>query len=218
MGTSSLRKAAVVLLSLPSVQRSRLLGKLDAAQSAVVAEELNALSGVSETEQDAVAAEFAAARLGESRQHPAAPFQFLHGLGAAEILDLIADEQPQTIALILCQLPPRQAAGVLAELTPEGQISITGRIAAMNDTSPETIRDVEQALSRRLYGPTTQSTGNRRLAGVVRILNVMEPASERRLLSMLAKTAPELAHEIRLAMFGPDVGRREGWQTADAAG
>jgi len=61
MATSDLRKAAVVLLSLPSGQRSQLLGKLEPEQAKAVAAEMNGLGALSGTEQEAVAREFAEA-------------------------------------------------------------------------------------------------------------------------------------------------------------
>ena len=50
------------------------------------------------------------------------------------------------------------------------------------------------------------------------MLNVMEPAAERRLLGKLAEADPELIREIRRAMFGVDVAAHEGWSVAEAAG
>jgi flagellar motor switch protein FliG len=56
------------------------------------------------------------------------------------------------------------------------------------------------------------------MSGVIRILNVMEPPAERRLLDTLAENDPPLFHDIRLAMFGADVAECEEWPLAEAAG
>ncbi|MCX7935139.1 MAG: flagellar motor switch protein FliG, partial [Planctomycetota bacterium] len=46
------------------------------------------------------------------------PFHFLKQADTEDLLTFISDEHPQTIALILAHLPPKQAADILAGLTP----------------------------------------------------------------------------------------------------
>ena len=147
-----------------------------------------------------------------------APFQFLHDLETDALLELIADEQPQTVALILSCVPPQQAAAVLAGLTIEDQISLVCRIATVGAASPEVVRDVENALMRRLCAPGGGSTENRGVASLVRILNSMSPPVERRLLASLSETAPQFVQEIRRAMFGVDVAAGEEQDARSAAG
>jgi flagellar motor switch protein FliG len=216
-----LRKAAVLLASLPTEQRAQLLGRLELRQAAAVTAEIDKLREVTGAEQEIVAREFAqanAARHARRQTAGAAPFRFLHDLDSDALLDLIADEHPQTIAMVLSHLPPRQAAAVLAGLTPEGQLSVVCRIATTDEVAPEVVRDVEQGLKRRLSGAIDPPTGNRGVAGVIKMLNVMEPATERRLLGDLAEAAPELVREIRRAMFGDDAAASEEWSMAEAAG
>ena len=88
----------------------------------------------------------------------------------------------------------------------------------MSEPSPEVVRDVENGLKRRLSAAIGRPTGNRGVASVVRMLNVMEPAAERRLLGKLAEADPQLVREIRRAMFGVDVAACEEWDVAEAAG
>ena len=176
-----LRNAAVLLLSLPQERVAELLGRLEARQAAAVSAEMAELGTIDDDEQAAVVCEFAGAsvaRLAEDRSATVAPFRFLHDLSSDTLLDLIADEQPQVIALILFYLPPRQSAAVLAELPPEVQLSVFCRIATTSETSPEVVRDVECAIQRRLGGATGEPAGNRGVESVVRMLNVMEPASD----------------------------------------
>ena len=130
----------------------------------------------------------------------------------------MAGEHPQAIALVLSYLPPQQAAALLAELTPEEQFSVVCRIATMGEASPEVVRDVENGLKRRSRRAVGRPTGNRGVAHVVRILNVMEPAAERRLLGKLAEADPQLVREIRRAMFGVDVAACEEWDDGRSGG
>ena len=216
-----LRKAAVLLRCLPSEQRMRLLGRLDSQQAAAVTAELNGLGEVSDVEQEAVVREFAAPsvrRVDHVRLAKTGPFQFLHDLATDALRDLVADEHPQAVALVLSYLPPQQAAALLAELTPEQQFSVVCRIATMNEASPEVVRDVASGLKRRRSAAISRPTGNRGVAQVVKILNVMEPAAERKLLGSLAEADPQLVREIRRVMLGVDVAACEEWDMAEAAG
>jgi flagellar motor switch protein FliG len=220
MTSSSLRKAAVLLSSLPNEQAAELVGRLAPEQAAAVTAEMSGLRDVGGDEQEAVLREFAgasAALLGERQPAKSAPFQFLQHLDCDALLDLIAEEHPQTIALVLSYLPPPQAAAALSALTPEEQLSIVCRIAAMSEASPEVVRDVEEGLKCRLSSAIGRPAAHRGLGRVVKMLNVMEPATERRLLGDLAEADPDLVREIRRAMFGVDVAACDEWGVAEAA-
>jgi flagellar motor switch protein FliG len=208
MAISNLRKAAVLLQSLSKEQAAALLGKLEPDQAAAVTAELGGLVDVDDAERDAVTQEFAQAGAQEVRQRQVVahvPFEFLHDLDGHALLDLLAGEHPQTIALVLSCLSPTQAASVIAELTPSEQLSVVCRIATMTEPDPEVIQDVEHALHCRIFGSPRRSASHCGVASVIRMLNVMEPATERKLLGDLGEAAPELVREIRRVMFGVDV-------------
>jgi flagellar motor switch protein FliG len=209
MATSNLHKAAVLMLSLPEGQAAQLLARLEPHQATAVNAEISGLRDIRGTEQQAVVREFAAAAnaavLVHRRPAETAPFEFLDEVDADVLLDALAEEQPQTIALILSYASAPQAAMVLANLPPEQQLSVVCRMATMNETSPEVVRDVEDGLKRRLAGPIDRPVDHRGVTSVIRMLNAMQPAAERKLLGDLAEAAPELVREIRRAMFGVDV-------------
>ena len=153
MATSNLRKAAVLLSSLPREQAAGLLDRLGPEQVAAVTAEMDTLQQVEQLEQETVAQEFAAARgtCHDDVLSPGdTPFAFLGDVPDDDILCWIADEHPQTIALILSCLQPRQAAAVLAGLSPDDQFSVVCRIAAMEEPSAEVLRDVQEGLRSRL--------------------------------------------------------------------
>ena len=74
------------------------------------------------------------------------PFEFVRKTEASQLLNFIQDEHPQTIALILSYLSAGQAASVLSALPPDKQADVARRIAVMDRTSPEIIREVERVL------------------------------------------------------------------------
>ena len=73
------------------------------------------------------------------------PFEFIRKTEASQILNFIQDEHPQTIALILSYLSPQQAAGIISSLTPDKQTDVAKRIAMMDRTSPDVIKEYIRA-------------------------------------------------------------------------
>jgi flagellar motor switch protein FliG len=220
MAIANLHNAAVLLLSLPKQQAAELFDCLEPDQAAAVTAEMGRLKEIDATEGEAVAREFAAASAtsaADRQPAEAVPFEFLCDFDSEDLLPLIAGEHPQIIALILSYLPPEQAADLLAGLSVDEQLAIVCRIAEMAEPSPEVIRDVEEGLRSCLSGGSDRPVGKRGVASVVRMLNVMEPAIERKLLGELAEAEPELEREIRRAMFGVDVAARREPDMTEAA-
>jgi flagellar motor switch protein FliG len=131
------------------------------------------------------------------------PFEFLRQADARQILTFLQDEHPQTIALVLAHILPDQAALVMSGL-PEGvQGEVASRIAQMDRTSPEVIRQVESVLERKsstLLQPTESSNAGG-IQPLVEILNRSDRTTEKLILENLARTDPELAEEVRARMF-----------------
>ena len=219
MGTSDLRKAAVVLLSLSRQRADDLLGRLDPARATAVGKEIARLGRLDRDEQAAVIREFTnagSARPKANDSKKSHPFQFLHDTKPKELAVLLAEERPQSIAMVLSYLPVDQAADTLDALPTERQTSVVRRIATMDRPSPEVIRDVETAIQRRLLDGAGSRAGGG-IANVVKMLNTMRPAGERRLLGELAQVDPGLFQEIRLTMFGPDIAAFGRCDAVDAA-
>ena len=71
------------------------------------------------------------------------PFAFLQRAESENLLTFIQDEHPQTIALITCHMPHHKAAEIMVGLPMQKQIEVIKRIANMEQTNPEVIREVE---------------------------------------------------------------------------
>lgn len=131
------------------------------------------------------------------------PFEFLRAADARQILTFLQDEHPQTIALVLAHILPDQAALVMSGL-PEGvQGEVASRIAQMDRTSPEVIRQVESVLERKsstLLQPNESSNAGG-IQPLVEILNRSDRTTEKLILENLARTNPDLADEVRNRMF-----------------
>lgn len=130
------------------------------------------------------------------------PFEFVRKTDPSQLLNFIQDEHPQTIALILAYLPPAQAATIVGHLLPDKQADVAKRIAVMDRTSPDVIKDVERVLERKLASLVNQDyTIAGGVDAVVEILNTVDRATERHILETLEIEEPELADEIRKKMF-----------------
>ena len=78
------------------------------------------------------------------------PFEFLQHIKGDHLFAYLAEEHPQTIALVLSYLPTNLAADVLGELSPEKQLDVVRRIAQIDHTNSEVVRDIEASLKLRV--------------------------------------------------------------------
>ncbi|MDE7479321.1 MAG: flagellar motor switch protein FliG [Lachnospiraceae bacterium] len=130
------------------------------------------------------------------------PFEFVKKTDASQLLNFIQDEHPQTIALILSYLSAGQAATILGALVPEKQAEVARRIATMDRTSPDVIKEVERVLESKLSSLVNQDyTIIGGVDAVVEILNTVDRGTEKHIMETLEVDEPELADEIRKKMF-----------------
>ena len=130
------------------------------------------------------------------------PFEFIRKTDPSQLLNFIQDEHPQTIALILAYLSPQQAAMIIAALPQERQADVAKRVAMMDRTSPDVIKEVEQILENKLSSLVNQDyTIIGGVDQVVEILNTVDRGTEKHIMETLEIEEPELADEIRKKMF-----------------
>ncbi|MEO8496646.1 MAG: flagellar motor switch protein FliG [Planctomycetota bacterium] len=184
---SNLRKAAIVMMSLPPDEAARIMGKFEAKEVEKLSIEIAKLGRFSSHEQEDAILAFADANphalggsmggidaaaallekaLGDKASGTVAsirqaleslPFGFLKQVDPQNLLTFINDEHPQTIALILSHLAPSYGAQVIAGLSADRQIAVISRIANMGQTSPEIIEQVEAGLGKRMAAVVSQS-------------------------------------------------------------
>jgi len=130
------------------------------------------------------------------------PFDFLHKTDPSQLLNFIQNEHPQTIALIMAYLDPDQAATILSSLPTERQAEVAKRIAIMDRTSPDVLREVERVLERKLSALVTQDfTDAGGVKAIVEVLNRVDRATEKGIVDALEVDNPELTEEIKKLMF-----------------
>ena len=130
------------------------------------------------------------------------PFEFVRKTDPSQLLNFIQDEHPQTIALILSYLSAAQSALIISALPPGRQADVAKRIAVMDRTSPDIIKEVEKVLESKLASLVNQDyTIVGGVDAVVEILNTVDRGTEKHIMETLEIEEPELADEIRKKMF-----------------
>jgi flagellar motor switch protein FliG len=131
------------------------------------------------------------------------PFESMRKADARQLITFLADEHPQTVALVLAHLSPQQSALVLSGFPKDLQAEVAQRIALMERASPDVIRLIERELERRMSSVATpqemSSVGG--VAPLVAIINRADRGTERMILEGLETISPELAEQVRAQMF-----------------
>lgn len=130
------------------------------------------------------------------------PFDFARKTDPGQLLNFIQNEHPQTIALIMAYLQPEQSAAIISALPSDRQVDVAKRIATMDRTSPDVLKDVERILERKLSSLVTQDfTAAGGVDSIVEVLNRVDRTTERTIIENLEIQSPELAEEIKRKMF-----------------
>jgi flagellar motor switch protein FliG len=233
MSMTGVRKAAIMLVQFGKEQSAHIMSQMSEKEVEMISAEIARLGKLEPDQVDDVTDEFYAmattryagsggmdyarelleSSLGKERaalildrleaSMNDIPFNFLSHADPRQLLSYVQHEHPQTIALVLAHIPSALASSILAGLPIEVQTEVAHRIAVMDRTSPDVIRQVEQALQRKLstvLQPDELSTVGG-LQPLVEIINRADRTTERLILEALDARSPELAEEIRRRMF-----------------
>ncbi|MDL2219610.1 flagellar motor switch protein FliG [Ruminococcaceae bacterium OttesenSCG-928-O06] len=129
-------------------------------------------------------------------------FDFIRKADYKNLLSILQNEHPQTIALILSYAKADQASQIISELPVETQLDVVERIANLDRASPDVISVVESTLEKK-FGNIV-SVDLMELGGVpyvAEIMNNVDRGTEKQIFDELAVKDPELADNIRKLMF-----------------
>lgn len=129
-------------------------------------------------------------------------FDFIRKADYKNLLAIVQNEHPQTIALILSYARSDQAAAIIAELPKEKRIDVVERIAKMDSASPEIIKSIERTLERKFTSIVSMDfTEIGGINYIADVLNNVDRGTEKHIFDELAVRDPKLVEEIRLKMF-----------------
>ncbi|MBN1916643.1 MAG: flagellar motor switch protein FliG, partial [Verrucomicrobia bacterium] len=128
-------------------------------------------------------------------------FEVFHNINAAQLVNVLSKEQPQTIALVIAHLPPYQAAQIMAGLPEDTQNEVILRVAKMDKADPEVVAQIESVLRKQVssYKQNLRTVGGAR--AVASILNLINRSTEKRILESLKEKEWEIAEEVKKLMF-----------------
>jgi len=130
------------------------------------------------------------------------PFEFLRKVEPQQIYNFLQSEHPQTIALVLAYLPADSGATVMSMLSEDLQAEVAMRVAVMDRTAPEVIREVEEVMERKLASVINQELATAGgVKSLVDILNYVDTTTERNIIGALGERDSELAEDVRKLMF-----------------
>lgn len=130
------------------------------------------------------------------------PFSFIKNADPIQLVNFLQNEHPQTIAVVLSYLEPALAAQILGALPDNLQVEVLKRVALLERTSPEIVREIEKNLEKRIAGFVSQTYS--KVGGIdtaAEIMNNMDRSTEKKIMDRMMQESPELAEEIRRRMF-----------------
>lgn len=130
------------------------------------------------------------------------PIEVLDWMDPQAIIEAIADEHPQIVALVIACLDAARGSVVLNSLEEELQPDILRRIATLGSVTPEALADLEQVLQRKFKESSSSSASQ--IGGVraaARIMNFMRSDTEARILKDIRKDDKDLMTAIQDNMF-----------------
>jgi len=227
------QKAALLLVQLGREQAARVMAQFDEAEIEELTAEIARLERVDPKMAQAVLEEFYEASLGGTVGHggigfaqqvleaslgreraqsvlerlatslAGQPFEFLQFADPRQVVSLLANEHPQTIALVLAHLRPDHASAIITGLPPAIASDVAHRIALMERASPDVVAVVAENLQRKASAVlSTQEMAT--VGGVqplVEIINRTDPTTEKLILEGLESRDSALADEVRSRMF-----------------
>jgi flagellar motor switch protein FliG len=126
----------------------------------------------------------------------------IQNIETSQLVQLIKDEHPQTIALVIVNLKPNSASEVLGQLPEEIKADVAYRIASLDKVVSGMVEEIDKVFTEILQNKdntTTQEAGG--VTHLAEILNQIDGASAEQILDEIEESDPDLAEEIKANMF-----------------
>lgn len=131
-----------------------------------------------------------------------APFRDLEQVSPRLLSQILRNEHPQTLALILGHLNPDQAANLLTSLPAGVRAEVLMRLARLEAVPEDMLMEVDKVLTSQLIamgGKEGKKVGG--VQSVAEILNAVDRATEEEVLSEIEEDSAQMAEDIRNLMF-----------------
>jgi len=132
----------------------------------------------------------------------ARPIEILDWMDARSIAELISDEHPQIVALVVSYLDAGLGADVLVLLPENMQAEVIRRIATLQTVGPDALRELEDVMQRKFKANTSlRATQVGGIDAAARIMNFTQQVMEGRIMKDIAKGDKGLMLAIQESMF-----------------
>ena len=128
-------------------------------------------------------------------------FDFLANYQSDSIAQLLLEEHPQTIAIVLAQLEAKQAAMVLAFLEPAQQVEVARRIALTGETTPDAIDLIEEQIRHKATSEVQETKKVGGYSSLAQVLNQVDRTTEKEIMGRLLEQDAETHDRVRDLMF-----------------
>ncbi len=160
-----------------------------------------------------LAREFLEERLGQARAEEVVeklesktsvgPLSSMSNADPRQVVGILAEQQPQTVAVLFAYMRPEDAARLMAELPSDFRVKVARRIAQLERVDPAAVRQTTSLIEAKLQSLHTVSTTT--VAGgataIAEILNHSDRSTERQILGELEQEDAALAEQIRANLF-----------------
>ncbi len=127
------------------------------------------------------------------------PFNIARKADTLQLANVLADEHPQTVAMIMCYIQPEKAADILSQFPSDFQVEVAERIGTITSVSPLVIEKIEKVIENKFSNFVDNDSEN--IGGgvhsLVKILNSASRSTEKNILADLEKRQPELSSEVK---------------------
>jgi flagellar motor switch protein FliG len=225
-----IRKAAILMIILGDQATADILRQMDEEEVQMIGDEVARITFISDDQAERVLEEFSRMSMGHKyvlkggihyakkmltsafapehagklvdRLEKLANFDTLQKADPRQLAKLIHKEHPQTIALILSQLNPSQAAVLIVSLPQELRADVALRMAHLDSISPLIVSKIAVIVGQRLKSlgePSRESYGGVR--AVSEMCNRLDAGSSQEILAAIQEHDPQLVETIRRMMF-----------------
>ena len=198
---TGLRRSALLMRAL-GAKAASVWSQLSPQEAEQLSREMQALPEDPDAEQSALRVYVRTMSASSASRDPApgSVWSRLSALEGTALANMILDESPQVIALILSRLLPDAAAKTVRVLPSSIATEALKRMLSLGDVHPAAIKALELAFLKNLdhAKPTQLSGGHEHVA---RIFDQLDGQSEEALLSSLNTAEPGAGEKIRALMF-----------------
>ncbi|HEY0973705.1 MAG TPA: flagellar motor switch protein FliG, partial [Solimonas sp.] len=118
------------------------------------------------------------------------------------VADIVRNEHPQIVAIVLAYLDPDQAADVVSQLPERMRSDVLMRIARLDGIQPQALRELDEIMEKQFSGGNNlkaSSVGGIKVAAT--ILNLMDTTAEQAIIGKIGEADADLSQRIQDLMF-----------------